>query len=298
MDSDRPAQTVPPPIFATPSHSVANAIGTSVTTGAAIGQRRDGGAVAPVRSAKRAVVRRVASLGSNSGLPRPARNMSTLTPTRTTPVARGTKTALRSNAEPLFQKGLWYQRQGQIEQAVAMYEDALSIAPHHSAAGAALLSATLETDAFEKACVLGEQLHSRNPEDRRIALNLAVALVGCARPREAIKLLDQQAGLPQPRLFEICFHKGVAYGQIGEQQQAVEWYRKAEAIHPRHSRLLFNLALAFEKQSDYAEAVRYYHKYLAIPPTSETRMRERVIKRVALLEEGLATQSDARRTTP
>jgi tetratricopeptide (TPR) repeat protein len=201
-------------------------------------------------------------------------------------------------AEPLYRKGLWYQRQGQIEQAIAMYEEALRLSPNHSAAGSALLSATLETDAFDKACTLGTELHARHPEDHRVALNLAIALVGCARPKEAISLLDRQAALPEPRLFEIFFHKGVAYRQLGEGAKAVEQYRKAEAMRPWDSRLMFNLALAFEREADYPEAIRYYRKCLVVLPPSEVRMRDRVGRRVALLEDNIGVSGPAHRETP
>jgi tetratricopeptide (TPR) repeat protein len=202
-----------------------------------------------------------------------------------------------SAVEPLYRKGLWYQRHREFEQAIAMYEEVLRLVPSHRAAGAALLSATLETDGFEKACALGAQLHSTHPDDRRVALNLAVALVGCARPREALHLLDKQAALPDPHLFEIYFHKGVAYRQLGEQQQALKWYLKAATVRPNDSRLLFNLAVAFEREGDYPQALRYYRQYLAVLPAHEMRMRDRVGQRVTVIENDLLP-GQAQRAAP
>jgi Flp pilus assembly protein TadD len=213
------------------------------------------------------------------------------------PFAQSPAITSRSAADPLYRKGLWYQRHGQFDQAIAMYEEALRIAPHHPAAGTALFAATLETDAFEKACAMGAQLHERHPGDSRIALNLAVALVGCSRPREAIDLLDRQSP-SEAYQFEIFFHKGVAYRQLGEKKQAMSWYRKAETIRPNDSRLLFNLALAFEREGDYVQGVRYYRKYLAVLPANETRMRERVSKRVAVIENELLPPGDAQHLSP
>lgn len=214
------------------------------------------------------------------------------------PVAQEPVVPSRSAAGPFYQKGLWYQRHGQFEQAIAMYEEALRITPNHPGASMALLSATLETDAFEKACALGTQLHARHPEDTHVTLNLAVALVGCARPREAIDLLDQQSTRTGPHLFEVYFHKGVAYRQLGEEQQAIKWYRQAEAIRPNDARLLFNLALVFERDGDYEQAARYYRRYLAVLPAHETRIRERVSKRVAIIENDLLPQGNAGDPSP
>lgn len=211
------------------------------------------------------------------------------------PEGQGPMTSSRLTGEPLYQKGLWYQRHGQLEKAIAMYEETLRIAPHHPAAGSALLSATIEADAFEQACALGTQLHARRPDDNRVTLNLAIALVGCARPREAISLLDRQASRLGPYKFEICLHKGIAYRQLGEQRKAIAWYRKAEAIRPHDLRLLFNLALAFEKDEDYPQAVRYYRKYLSVLPENQAHLRERVTRRVTTIEE---TLGDAGRTQP
>jgi tetratricopeptide (TPR) repeat protein len=258
---------------------------------------RNLGAVPAVHPAKTGPTR-VAHLGPGGAYAQPRRLAAPPTQPEVAPGVRPMGTPSSAAAEPLYRKGLWYQRQGQIEQAIAMYEEALRLSPNHSAAGSALLSATLETDAFDKACTLGTELHARHPEDHRVALNLAIALVGCARPKEAISLLDRQAALPEPRLFEIFFHKGVAYRQLGEGAKAVEQYRKAEAMRPWDSRLMFNLALAFEREADYPEAIRYYRKCLVVLPPSEVRMRDRVGRRVALLEDNIGVSGPAHRETP
>lgn len=162
----------------------------------------------------------------------------------------------------LYQKARLYHRQNRLKQAVVMYREVLKIDPDHFNALFNLTSAYLQTGHAKKAHRIAADMHLRSPDNHQVTLNLAIALIGIGHPAEAIRLLDQVARQHNVPLFEICFHKGVAHRHLGQLEQAIAWYKKAEQIKPADASLLFNLAVAFDQQLQYDLAVDYYGRYL------------------------------------
>jgi Flp pilus assembly protein TadD len=217
-----------------------------------------------------------------------------LAPTRTETVVSTPpqqKQKHRISFEGLYQKALSYHRQQRLEEAIGMYRDVLKIEPGHFDAGFNLSSIYLQTQAFDQAYAIAADLYLREPNDPKVMLNLAVAQIGCGRPRMAFELLDQAATRPQPPLFEIYFHKGVAHRHLDEAAQAIAWYRKAEAIKADEPHLLFNLAVALDLQGSYRQAVMYYQKFLQFPDR-DASTRKKVAQRIRALRADLSAHPD------
>lgn len=205
--------------------------------------------------------------------------------------------ARRITAAPLYEKARRFQRQGRTAEALAMYREVLKIEPNHFEARLSLSSIYLETDQFTQAHALAVDLLHQAPHNPQVVLNLAIAQIGCGRPAEALTLLDGAATLPQPPLYAIYFHKGVALRQLGRTEAAIDWYRKAEPLNPSDPRLLFNLALAFDQNQAYGQAVTYYAKYLnAVGPELDAAGRSQVQARVRALQAELAATSNGAST--
>jgi Flp pilus assembly protein TadD len=201
--------------------------------------------------------------------------------------------AARSQAGPvgveaLYEKACFYHRHQRLQEAINMYREVLKRAPGHFDAAFNLTSAYLQTQSFDQAYTIAADLNLRAPGDARILLNLAVAEIGRGRPRPALDLLDRSAGLPRAPLYEIYFHKGIAFRQIGETDQSLLWYRKAEAIKADDPDLLFNLAVVLDVTGSYGTAADYYQRYLQIAVDGDAATRARIARRIRDLRADLA----------
>jgi Flp pilus assembly protein TadD len=207
------------------------------------------------------------------------------------------KQNFRVSVEALYEKARAYHRQTRLQEAIGMYREVLKIEPGHFDAAFNLSSAYLQTQAFDQAYAIGADLYLREPDDPQVMLNLAVAQIGCGRPRSAFELLDQAATRPQPPLFEIYFHRGIAHRHLEETVQAIAWYRKAEAIKADNPHLLFNLAVALDGQGSYGPAVIYYQKFLQLLPDQDASTRKRVAQRIRTLRADMSTHPDEEEQT-
>ena len=118
----------------------------------------------------------------------------------------------------------------------------------------------------------------------QVMLNLAIAHIGCGRFREAIGLLDKAAGQPDAPLFEIALHKAVAYRQLNQLQDALTWYKRAEALRPDDPGLLFNLAVAYDQQRQYEAAIDYYLRYIERDGQGDALKTKKIRRRVRVLQ--------------
>ncbi|WP_054033181.1 tetratricopeptide repeat protein [Desulfatitalea tepidiphila] len=197
----------------------------------------------------------------------------------------------------LYRKGVAYHRQGQMADAIAMYREVLKIDPDHFDTAFNLTSAYLQTQAFDKAYAMASDLYRKRPQNSQVALNLAVSQIGVGQPRQAIALLDAMAKDPRAPLYEIYFHKGVAYRNIDEPDLAVGWYQKAEQLNAGDPRLLFNMAVALDQDQKYEAAVNYYLKFLQASKGDDQANHREVSGRIRTLRAHLAAYPDEKAKT-
>ena len=206
-------------------------------------------------------------------------------------IKKTTKTAIdHGTLNPFFQKALTYHRQNKLDEAIHMYQKVLWKNPEHFDALFNLASAYIKTSAFSKAYPLLNKLKGLDPEKPEVLLNLAIVEIALGRFQSALAYLsiaEKQKDGPQ---FEIYFHRSVALVQLGNLNEAIVWYKKAEELHPHHSRLLFNIALVYDKMQNYPEAVRYYFKFLKQDLSSPNEKKE-VAARILALKVYMADQS-------
>ena len=206
-------------------------------------------------------------------------------------IKKATKTAIDHGTLNLFfQKALTYHRQNKLDEAIHMYQKVLSKNPEHFDALFNLSSAYIETSAFSKAYPLLNKLRDLDPEKPEVLLNLAIVEIALGRFQSALAYLSIAEKRKDGPNFEIYFHRSVALSQLGNLNEAIVWYKRAEELHPHHSRLLFNIALVYDKMQNYPEAVRYYFKFLKQDLSSPNEKKE-VAARILALKVYMADQS-------
>ena len=206
-------------------------------------------------------------------------------------IKKATKTAVDHGTSNLFfQKALTYHRQNKLDEAIHMYQKVLSRNPEHSDALFNLASAYITTSAFSKAYPLLERLKGLCPENPQVLLNFAIVEIALGRIQSALAYLNMAEKLKDGPKFEIYFHRSVALSQLGDLNEAISWYKRAEELNPHHSCLLFNIALLYDKMQNYPEAVRYYFKFLKQDISSPNEKKE-VAARILALKVYMADQS-------
>jgi Flp pilus assembly protein TadD len=164
----------------------------------------------------------------------------------------------RQTEDLFYKKAVSYHRQNKLEMAIHMYLEALAGNPEHPDALLNLSSAYIQSSAFSKALPLLKKLRNFDPGNPQVLLNLAIVEIGLGRPNKAITYLEGSEGLTEESQFEIYFHRGVALSHLGELDEALTWYKRAEKLSENNPLLLFNMAVAYDKLERYDEALRYY----------------------------------------
>ena len=206
-------------------------------------------------------------------------------------IKKTTKTAIdHGTLNPFFQKALTYHRQNKLDEAIHMYQKVLWKNPEHFDALFNLASAYIKTSAFSKAYPLLNKLKGLDPEKPEVLLNLAIVEIALGRFQSALAYLSIAEKRKDGPNFEIYFHRSVALSQLGNPNEAIVWYKRAEELNPHNSRLLFNIALVYDKMQNYPEAVRYYFKFLKQDLSSPNEKKE-VAARILALKVYMADQS-------
>jgi len=192
-------------------------------------------------------------------------------------------------ADRYYQKALQLHRDGRIEEAIGMYQQALKYSPENPGANYNLSSAYIELSNFSSACDLLKNLLTSNPGDPEILLNLAVAEIGSKRPSEAIDLLKSIETEDKGLRFSSFFHMGVAASQLGKPEEALTYYKQAEELKGDYPKLLYNMAILNDRLENYREASGYYQRYLSTGSSPEAEAED-VKKRIKVLQSHISGQ--------
>lgn len=222
--------------------------------------------------------------------PKPETQLRPNAPKQPTPKKRRQHAAKPGHAqrqlqsERLYQKARQYHRRDRLEQAIALYQEVIKIDPEHYNARFNLGAAYLQTESFDIAYSIMADLYLIEPDNQQVMLNLAVANIGLRRFDQALALLDKAGATPQAPLFEIALHKGIAYNHLNQKEQALLWYKRAEALRPDDPRLLFNLAVDSDRQQRYAAAIDYYRRHLDQSPEMNAAKEKQIRRRIRTLQ--------------
>ena len=178
-----------------------------------------------------------------------------------------------------------------MDKAIHMYQEVLWKNPEHFDALFNLASAYMKTSAFSKAYPLLIKLKGLDPEYPQVLLNLGIVEIGLGRLQSALAYLSMAEKRKDGLQFEIYFHRSVALSRLGNLNEAIIWYKRAEELHPHHWRLLFNIALLYDKMQNYPEAIRYYSKFLKQDFSSPNEKKE-VETRILSLKAYMTGQSE------
>ena len=161
--------------------------------------------------------------------------------------------------------GLVQAQQGDLDAAIAHYQQALHANPHVAAVHYNLGNALLRQGQQRQALVHYRQAVQLKPTWAEAHNNLGSALDDAGQVAEAI-LHYQTAIQLQPQFASAYNNLGDALFKQGRTAEAIEHFHTAVRLQPTWAEAHYNLAIAFTKQGEEQAAIAAYRAALAAKP--------------------------------
>jgi tetratricopeptide (TPR) repeat protein len=167
-----------------------------------------------------------------------------------------------SRAERYFKKGTTYHLQGELNQAIRSYQEALAFDPDHLSAHTNLATAYLQTGRFKEAEQELVYLYAQKPKDTKVIFNFGLLLYRTGELASAEIKLKKLLEL-EPHHLEANLLLANIYEEKGEMGQALEHCIKAYQVNSSEPRVLYRLGRAWDMVGDPAKAISYYRLFLS-----------------------------------
>ncbi len=151
---------------------------------------------------------------------------------------------------------------GDIEEAIDIYKEALSISPRNKTGLFGLATTYHRIGSLDNARALYARLLEIEP-DHTEGLNNFLALVAEESPEEALPELQVLAA-KHPSFSPILAQLGVLYQQLGDYNQARSNMMQAVRLSPENMTYRYNLAIMLDQQGAYAEAANVYRYLIGV----------------------------------
>ncbi len=182
-----------------------------------------------------------------------------------TSIAIGTAGEDLAVLEDLLRQAEQLMETGDKEEALALYEQIISLEPNCVQARINFGFLKQENGELEAAIPHYREALAIAPNIPQTAYNLAKIFEEQGQVEEAIAHYEQ-ALVAQPDFVPALINLAVARQEKGELVRAIELYRRALEIHPHSWEAYNNLATVLQEQGNLEDALEYYHKALELLP--------------------------------
>ncbi|MEI6536218.1 MAG: tetratricopeptide repeat protein, partial [Verrucomicrobiaceae bacterium] len=173
--------------------------------------------------------------------------------------------APENNAVWFYNQGVVLSKQGQVDQAIKSYRQAVALSPNYSSALLNLGKSLAENgQSTEGVTFLQDALRIR-PNYADAHNELGSALIKLGRMDEAITHF-QEALRIRSDFADAHFNLGSALDNCGKVDEAMAHYQKTLEINPNHAEAHNNLGLDLFKRGRSDEAIAHYRHALEIKP--------------------------------
>lgn len=169
------------------------------------------------------------------------------------------------SADDLFRSALESHQEGDAEQAISLYLQAIEREPAH--VDACFYLAMLYNAVGDTAAAVSwfTRAHELAPAELVIVYQLGLANYSLGNTRLAIDAFHKTISLDAEH-WEAAYNLGTAYFSTGRLDDAIEAYHMAARLNPQDADIHFNLGLTYKKAGKLEEAMQSYLCALEIAP--------------------------------
>ena len=197
-----------------------------------------------------------------------------------------TNAPLSKRANPFYRKALLYHRSGRVSDAIVLYEKVLQFDVGHEGATLNLAAAHIEKEHFHAAQRILKQMEFSPTRPRGVLLNLAITAIGTGDANQALAYLKIAQETSDASMYEIDFHRAVAYSRLERLPEALALYQKILKERPDDASVRFNLAVTCDALGLYPKALEHYKVSLQ---SSSDADETSIHRRIQALERYLTT---------
>jgi len=165
----------------------------------------------------------------------------------------------------MLEQALNHQRNGEVDQAIAVYRQILLIDPNNSFANHFLGIIQLNAGNIKSALSLLKIAVKYDPKNHRIFNDLGITLDKLMRPDEAIQNYRQALKL-YPDFPEALNNLGCALAKLGEEKEPETCFRRVLSLNPKNVEGLNNLGNLLMFSGRYGEAEQNYRRAIDLTP--------------------------------
>ena len=158
------------------------------------------------------------------------------------------------------------QERNELNIAIKLYNEILSIDPNHINTHINLGSILINLGEFNKAKKFIERIIGIDPENIYLNNNLGVALNALGEHQQAAKFLETAIKI-DPSYVDANCNIGIAFKGLGNYQKAISYYKKAINLNPNFIKALNNLANVHNELGEHQEAISCYERAIEINPS-------------------------------
>ena len=180
----------------------------------------------------------------------------------------------------LYDYALELHRKDKISDAIYVYNEVLKISPNNSEAYVNLAIAQSQNNDLTKAVEILESAKAKFPNDSQIAetiksINSQMTDKKLAAAAEYYNNKDYQNAINEylkitPATADIMLSVAGAYQNMGDNDNAIEYYKKALELAPTNSDIAFYIAALYADKEDMENAKLYAQKSLALNKTNKS----------------------------
>jgi len=168
-------------------------------------------------------------------------------------------------AEAYNNMGNALKKQGKSIEAIEAYKKALALKPNYAEAYNNMGTVLQEQGELEEAIDAYKKALALKPDYAEAYYNMGNTLQEQGKLEEAMEALNKALSL-KPNYAEAYNNMGTALQEQGELEEAIEAYKKALALKPDFAKAYYNMGTVLQEQGKLEEAIEVYKKALSLKP--------------------------------